>query len=509
MSREADFRRPVSKRLGVPRRVISNLRKFAVPLSIVAAASIVFLDIYTRGLASFQFIFPVAALCAEAIYLARLCIVKSKVDPSTLVLVFVLYSSFAWALLPCFVAMGTNTFDLFSFGFGAGVWSRGLWLEALFFLLFMFGWKFAKNWVRPQSPQSSPSTVRFVVFIGLVAIAIYLVLYGPWTGAGYETAGDYLNSDLASEGSAKSGIQNTVFNAFLVPCASLLLFYFPKRAVPLAARILSAAFFGFALLRSLAYGTRAAPLFMAFMVSGALLLGGKVKSSLVLLLSGLLAVALLSAALVAFRGTATYKGMSDYERAGTVLQGNGEAPRFGTSEWLAAYLIRLDSAQNSAILAQETGASGRYAGLQPFLGSLVAAVPRLIWPDKPLALSIDNTPGGLPWYLCMEYRGEPSNNGSVSPAGIAFWEFGLLGVIFLGFLAGITTRILGLLAFRGGGFGALLFLTYCGMSGFRLPVGFDEFILIANQVWLPLFAAWFLYRNLIVANVSERTFGIQ
>ena len=90
--------------------------------------------------------------------------------------------------------------------------------------------------------------------------------------------------------------------------------------------------------------------------------------------------------------------------------------------------IKFDGISMGAFLVDRIG--GR-AGINPYLGSALAIVPRAILPSKPTPGSIDGTLQGTPPRLVAVNIGmDPlSGNVGVSPAAISLWHFGWLGLI--------------------------------------------------------------------------------
>jgi hypothetical protein len=72
------------------------------------------------------------------------------------------------------------------------------------------------------------------------------------------------------------------------------------------------------------------------------------------------------------------------------------------------------------------------AGFKPYIGSLLFFVPRFIYPNKPVAGSIDGSYAGIPARLVptLFNPNDTINNVGVSPLAISIWEWGWsLGVL--------------------------------------------------------------------------------
>ena len=113
---------------------------------------------------------------------------------------------------------------------------------------------------------------------------------------------------------------------------------------------------------------------------------------------------------------------------------------------------KLDSFTQGAVLTnQSTSVSGMgVAGLAPFYGSLFVFVPRFLWPERPVAGSIDGTIYGHPSRVAANILSTASDsmNVGVSPLHISLWEFGeagfpifvLSGVLFLFIINAMLNR---------------------------------------------------------------------
>jgi hypothetical protein len=451
------------------------------------------------------FVILVLLLTCQAVFLAIICLKTWRTEPENLILLFVLYSNFLWSVPPAIVALVADDIEFYSFGYPLAYWDFGLLLEFVFFCIFIFVWILGRRrtpLIREQVLRSS--TIHFVVVVALLAGAFYFLLTGPWTGAGYETAGDYVKANLASDEVTIGGIQNTVYRDFVLPSIAVLIFYLPRNRVPKLALALGVGVLIYACFNALASGARGRIVEVAFLIGSCYMAKGATKKASAYLLVGVVGAALLSAALMEFRSSAVeHKGLSVVDKSTAVLDAYGIGhSEPGSLAWFRRYLLRLDSIQNGGILARRADQSSHYALYRPFVGSFVAYIPRYLWTEKPLPMSEDGTAGGLPWYLVMAYRGEPWNNGSVSTSGIAYWQFGWFGVMATAILGALIARGLSHMAFRGGPIGVMVFVSYCMMTHFRIPVGIDESMFAGAQVGLPTLLLYGLYLGVAQAALA-------
>lgn len=96
---------------------------------------------------------------------------------------------------------------------------------------------------------------------------------------------------------------------------------------------------------------------------------------------------------------------------------------------LATIFGKLDSFTAGSLLVTETGYA--QAGINPYIGSLLMAMPRPLFPSKPAAGTADGTIQTHPSRLVVSNLGVKSDalNMGLAPAHIAFWQFGYIGSV--------------------------------------------------------------------------------
>jgi hypothetical protein len=101
------------------------------------------------------------------------------------------------------------------------------------------------------------------------------------------------------------------------------------------------------------------------------------------------------------------------------------------SEMSINLITKFDSFSNGAMLVERMG-EGR-AGIQPYIGAVLAMVPRAVLPSKPIPGSYDGTIRGYPTRIVAVQMGmrEEAGNVNVSPAAITIWHFGYLGLLLM------------------------------------------------------------------------------
>jgi hypothetical protein len=111
----------------------------------------------------------------------------------------------------------------------------------------------------------------------------------------------------------------------------------------------------------------------------------------------------------------------------------------GISGFLETWAGRAEGPRNSVAM-YDLAEGGRYAGYLPILGAVVLPVPRVIWPDKPVAGSITNENLGAAIYLVQRAKphGWIGDMGPVLASAHAYWEGGwpwlVLAAAFTGVL---------------------------------------------------------------------------
>jgi hypothetical protein len=448
---------------------------------------------------SLSFTILVIILTGEALYLFKDLAVSWWRNPADALVLFLVVMGFLFSLGPAYYVLLTGHFEVFEFGFPLSAWCFGLTLEVVFCAVLIVMLSLKRRTPLLDSVARTlgrfPRPTHFLVFLALISGFAFMLLWGSWSTGGYEAAGNYIKDSLSTPDVTVAGIQMTIFRSVFFPSVCVLLFYMPRRAVPTWLRPVLWAVFGYAFLRALTSGGRGLVMEVVFAVISCLFAAGKRLKPIAYVVASYLLLTIFTSAIVTFRGNAkSYVGMSLWDKAQIIVQNKQmEAGDSDFQDWAERYLTRLDSIQDGGILAEGAADSHEFASFRPYVGAFLAPLPRYLWKGKPLPLSDNDAVSGLPWYRVMEYRGTPWNNATVSTAGIAYWQFGWLGVIVTAVLGALLMRFLSLLLVRGGAIGLLFFLSFCMMTHFRLPVGLDETILVFTQVLLPLAVACFFY----------------
>jgi hypothetical protein len=95
-------------------------------------------------------------------------------------------------------------------------------------------------------------------------------------------------------------------------------------------------------------------------------------------------------------------------------------------------LMKYDSISYGGFLVQSLGPG--FAGFEPFTGSILSLIPRIVIPNKPVPGSADGTYYEVPQRLIptiLNYTSSDVLNVGVSPVAISIWETGYVGGILL------------------------------------------------------------------------------
>jgi hypothetical protein len=121
----------------------------------------------------------------------------------------------------------------------------------------------------------------------------------------------------------------------------------------------------------------------------------------------------------------------------------GEIKDPESEEFVAALARRAQGPRNSISL-YELYDTGQSAGFKPLSSALYVPVPRVFWPDKRPAGSIDETNYGAAIYLAVRITyGTPIQTmGPILASAHAYWEWGWLGVLVSGVITGLFWNVL-------------------------------------------------------------------
>ena len=111
--------------------------------------------------------------------------------------------------------------------------------------------------------------------------------------------------------------------------------------------------------------------------------------------------------------------------------------------FVASLADRAQGPRNSIIL-YELYDTGQGAGFKPLSSALYMPIPRVFWPDKRPAGSIDTTNTGAAVYLVRKigYGAPIYNMGPILSSAHAYWEWGWLGVLLGGVITGLFWNVL-------------------------------------------------------------------
>jgi hypothetical protein len=153
-------------------------------------------------------------------------------------------------------------------------------------------------------------------------------------------------------------------------------------------------------------------------------------------------------------------------------------------------------AVTAAVLSKHADREG-YAGFDPYYWIPLDPIPRVLWPNKPIALSLDGTKEGQ----AMSIAGRELGLYAVlwtSGGASMYWQFWWPGVILGGLLVGFFWAYLFSSTFRLGSFFLLVILLANVKWGRPLIDGMDAFLL--NMVNGLKFTGLFWFLSLILSS---------
>jgi len=148
---------------------------------------------------------------------------------------------------------------------------------------------------------------------------------------------------------------------------------------------------------------------------------------------------------------------------------------------------KFDGISAGAYLVDEFGSA--QAGARPYAGAFLAIVPRQIVGAKPVPGSVDGTARGLPSVMVASALGyDPEfGNVGVSPAAIALWQFGMLGIIPLVIINYLNLRLINSLLLQRSVATRTLAMFLIGVPAFIGIFGPGEFVIMNAERTLALY----------------------
>lgn len=420
-------------------------------------------------------------------------------------------------LIPALFAIVTRDYDVINFGFPLSTWTLGLVIEIVYFGFYLLGFRFAvKRLFRPVDRlatkfRETPHAWFLVLFIFLFAIAAQARFAGPWSSEGYESAGRYTVTRLNDASVVEGGIERFVSLAFVMPALFVALFAKGKPRggwVRVLTVVLFVVSFIPLVLSDLVFGARGLASAIVLMLASVFVYNGQWRSAAVSVLIVVVVGALASSGIRAYRvHSFEYRGLSDWQKLNLMTEAVLPAEGRPKSDFLASTILRLDTVQSGGILAQETQETGEYAFFKPYAGAILAPVPRLIWGDKPVPLSINDSVLGTPWYLVASLRGAPWNSVGVSASGTGFWQFWWPGVALTGIVSGLIVAYIARIGMRGGLLGLLFYLTIARQIHFQMTGSIDNWLLILLKTVPLMLIFYFVYRRLTALLPEQQEAG--
>ena len=145
----------------------------------------------------------------------------------------------------------------------------------------------------------------------------------------------------------------------------------------------------------------------------------------------------------------TYQWTSRLDLLNAIVREAGnyitERGPYGSSNesFIEDFAHRAQAPRNSIVLYR-LYRQGSSAGFRPLSAAMVTAVPRIIWPGKGVAGSVDSTTYGAAVYLVrrLGYGAPWYNMGPYLASAHAYWEGGWVWLVFAGFVTGLIWNLI-------------------------------------------------------------------
>lgn len=159
----------------------------------------------------------------------------------------------------------------------------------------------------------------------------------------------------------------------------------------------------------------------------------KIWKTIFLFIGGVLILQYLVFPLLIFIGTNRANGaINEINVANTEI--NNESS-------IGVLFSKLNSFTSGSLLILNYGEGS--AGIKPYIGSALFFLPRSIFPERPVAGSINGTISGTPAYLVPRVFYENTiQNVGVSPVAVSIWHFGMQGGLLIFFIFSFLNLVL-------------------------------------------------------------------
>lgn len=368
---------------------------------------------------------------------------------------------------PADVAMATAVHAAFFGLFLAGYFSRG-----------MNARRSLGSLVLVNSFSRLPRGARTTILGLVVLCGMFPILFLP---QGYA-----VNFQSAVDSPAESALQNVLLFPgrfyFAVLAVGLAVFLARRRVLFFS---LSAVLFFGSVVLGASGGTRAALFHPVMVLVGALYCLGEKRRALGVMLAGIAVLVGTSALLVSFRGSELRSSTDSVKRLEDLMDKHSGG--FGVTDNIDSLLDRADVVSNTAVMIRYLDVGRRYAGFEPYMGVLAAPVPRVFWPDKPVAGSDDGTMHGHVSLVLarIRYGYEYTAVTAHGPVEM-YWQFGWWGVVVGAFVGGYICRRISEACMHGGLVGIVTLLSLAEALVFGVGPSLDWLLMCVMQVFVPV-----------------------
>ena len=385
------------------------------------------------------------------LFLIKLCLDK---DPTKKFLsASFLFGFFTAEFVSPFYTLITGIYPDYDDYMDYGSISVGVFFSGIYWIFFLYFWTSNKGEyltekvARYLNNYVSEKNVHLFVLIFLALSYIgYFTLDSTAIDAGFSAASESIKS-VGGSIEIGAGLLNP-FGSLAFPIVAVVMYETDINRINgslygIYLRWITIFFIIFAVIFGVTMGSRAVILNILMVYIAGFLLNQRYKIALIQVFTVIFLASLASPFIQAYKfDPSLYVGKTTIERL-QILVGSGSylSSRDSTQSNIEDLIFRFDGVQNGGHLILNTSSIGN-APFWPYASSVVSVIPRYFWASKPVPKSADGTPETMPQSISGTISGRQYLTTSISTSGIAYWHFGLLGLILVPFLMARLTIFL-------------------------------------------------------------------
>jgi hypothetical protein len=326
-----------------------------------------------------------------------------------------------------------------------------------------------------------------------VSVITMVVLTGIFVYA-YATTGALYNTDMSENALQMAGAPSTRYQAltsmggFATPLITAFLATSIASGKKLAVSLYVPLFLVLVAVGATG-GNRAAVVFPLVQMTLVFYLCRRDSLSLSMFVVTAAVLLMTSTLLLQYRSGAGARQDGIMKRMASLLESGGHGSSVGgyLLSGFEQVLGRGDVIANTGFIYEWLHDTHAYVYFRPYEGVVFSYVPRAVWPNKPYAGSIDGSAAGVCSIAIYELRyGHATGCLTTGGALRTYWQFGWLGILAGGYVAGIMLRSLSEWTLSGGDIGLLAFLILIQRLGFCVAESPEVIMIAMLRVFVPL-----------------------